>query len=169
MTQNNTNRSSILVADYILAKAGSMGMSLTPMQVLKLTYISEGYSLAIDDERLFGDRIEAWKYGPVIPVLYQRLKKYGNGVVTHLMHCDTPIGNTKNRLKAMIETLGDKSKLLNAMLNAYGGLTGNQLSNLTHANDTPWKKSYSHWRRGTEIRSDVIKEHYKELVIVNRK
>ena len=62
----NADRSSILIADYILAKSDMMGKSLTPMQVLKLTYISEGYSLAIDGERLFGDRIEAWKYGPNI-------------------------------------------------------------------------------------------------------
>ena len=171
MTHSNTGRSSILIADYILAKANDMNKLLTPMQVLKLTYISEGYSLAIDKERLFGDRIEAWKHGPVIPTLYHQLKKYGNEYVSRLLHCGTPISNdyTKDRLKDMKNTLGNKSLLLDVIVEKYGKLTGNQLSNLTHDGDTPWKKSYKRWKRGTEIPSNVIQKHYEELVIINRK
>lgn len=165
--QINTNRSSILIADYILAKSD---IPLTPMQVLKLTYISEGYSLGIDNERLFHDRIEAWKHGPVIPTLYHRLKKYGNNTIGSLLHCGTRLNSdeSKNRLKEMEKTLGDKSYLLDVVVEKYGKLTGNQLSNLTHDSNTPWKKSYSRWRRETEIESHVIKKHYEELVIANR-
>ena len=170
MVHDNNNRSSLLIADYILAKANDMDKALTPMQVLKLTYISEGYSLAIDKERLFGDRIEAWKYGPVIPVLYHQLKKYGNNHVSRLLYCGTPIDNNniKDRLKAMKKTLRGKTDLLDVVLEKYDNLSGNQLSRLTHDGNTPWKKSYNRWRRGTEIQSNIIQKHYEELLSVNQ-
>lgn len=171
MPEMCNNRSSILIADYILAKANDLNIRLTPMQVLKLVYISEGYSLAINNERLFDDRIEAWRYGPVIPNLYHSLKKYRYGYVSNLLYCGTSINDkhVKKRLEHMKETLNDKALLLDVIVENYGKLTGNQLSNLTHGNNTPWKKSYSRWKRGTEIPSGVIKEHYVELINVNRK
>jgi uncharacterized phage-associated protein len=59
------------VADEILKIAKRKGLHITPMQLLKLVYIAHGWSLAILGRDLFPDRIEAWKYGPVIPDLYR--------------------------------------------------------------------------------------------------
>lgn len=36
------------------------------MQVNKLSYLSYGFVLAIKNEKLFNDKVEAWRYGPVI-------------------------------------------------------------------------------------------------------
>ncbi len=59
----------ITVADELLRLAKRSGISLSPMKLMKLVYIAQGWHLAIKDAVLFGNRIEAWKYGPVIPDL----------------------------------------------------------------------------------------------------
>lgn len=45
------------------------------MQVIKMAHIAHGYSLAIHNEPLVDEAVEAWKYGPVVPSLYYRAKK----------------------------------------------------------------------------------------------
>lgn len=71
-------RSALTAANRILQHAGEQGMSLTPLQLMKLTYMSHGWALGILGRPLFNDRVEAWKYGPVIPTLYHKTKEYGS-------------------------------------------------------------------------------------------
>jgi uncharacterized phage-associated protein len=54
------------VARYILTKTGEM----TAMKLQKLVYYSQAWSLVWDESPLFEDDIQAWAYGPVVPVLY---------------------------------------------------------------------------------------------------
>ena len=71
------------VANYLIeAKSKEGGTPPTPMQLLKLVYIAHGWNLAINDRPLINDRVEAWRYGPVIPKIYQDLKQWGNTPVT---------------------------------------------------------------------------------------
>ena len=71
----------LTVADTILKIAKSKGKALTPMQLVKLTYIAHGWSLALSERDLFKNRIEAWRYGPVIPDLYQATKNFGRSEI----------------------------------------------------------------------------------------
>lgn len=62
----------VLVADYFITNAVG---SLTPLQVIKMVYIAHGYSLALLDEPLVEEAVEAWRYGPVLPSVYHTVKK----------------------------------------------------------------------------------------------
>ena len=66
------------VANVLLSTARAQQKSLTPLQLMKLAYMSHGWMLAMTGKPLFNNRIEAWKYGPVIPDLYTQIKKYGS-------------------------------------------------------------------------------------------
>ncbi|MCD8455896.1 DUF4065 domain-containing protein [Xylella taiwanensis] len=46
------------------------------MQVLKLVYIAHGWHLGFRQEPLLNKRVEAWRHGPVIRSLYEKVKKY---------------------------------------------------------------------------------------------
>lgn len=144
----------LTVADAILKIAKSRGISLTPMQLVKLTYIAHGWNLAIRGKDLFQNRIEAWQYGPVIPDLYHATKSYGRNPIPA-----TAIGDPED-----INVLPEDKAFLTEVFNKYGHLDGITLSYLTHKAGTPWTQVYSNGLRHVEIPDNLIKQHYQELL-----
>jgi uncharacterized phage-associated protein len=49
---------------------------IDPMKLQKLLYYCQGYSLGTTGRLLFGDVIEAWKYGPVVRAVYKEYQRY---------------------------------------------------------------------------------------------
>ena len=137
---------------FIEAAANGGHGPLTPMQLLKLSYIAHGYSLGLRSTPLIRNRIEAWKFGPVIPDLYHTLK----------LHRDQPVQRIPRYPSDDLED--DEKILVNAIFDAYGDLSGLALSNLTHKGGTPWAKVYQPNIHGIAISNDLIEEHYKEIV-----
>lgn len=65
------------IANFFLWNADKEGIKdMTPMKLIKLVYISYAWSLAIYQNKLFNERIEAWRYGPVIPSIYHEFKRW---------------------------------------------------------------------------------------------
>lgn len=145
--------SAITVADHILKRAKANGKLLTPLQLMKLVYIAHGWSLAVREKDLFPDRIEAWKYGPVIPDLYQATKRFGRTPIPADLIDSNPSG-LDPEAAAFVDDVYDK----------YGALSGIALSNLTHKSGTPWDQLYYEGVYNTEIPDEIIKAHYKKLL-----
>ncbi len=140
----------IIVADDILKIAKKQGKALTPLQLMKLVYISYGWYLAMQGTKLFDDRIEVWKYGPVIPSLYQSTKRFGKGEIPTNLIADKPISNT------------DMCAFYDSIVKNYGQYSGIALSNLTHREGTPWQQVFQPDVIGIEIPDDLIKSHYQQ-------
>ena len=51
---------------------------ITPLKLQKLVYICHGRHLGFYAYPLIKERVEAWSYGPVIPIIYHQFKHYGN-------------------------------------------------------------------------------------------
>ena len=138
------------VADDILKLAKRRDMVFTPMQLMKLVYIAYGWYLAIYNAKLFDDRIEAWKYGPVIPNLYHATKHFGGSIIPHDLIANSPVSNP------------DLEKFLDSIVRNYGHFSGIALSNLTHRQGTPWQQVYRPDVLGIQIPDELIKAHYQE-------
>ena len=66
------------VADYFLTLGDpEVGDGISNMKIQKLLYYAQGIHLAIANEPLFDDPIEAWRFGPVVPDVYHRFKTHG--------------------------------------------------------------------------------------------
>lgn len=144
--------SAISVANEFIRLGMQDGNKFTPMQLLKLVYISHGWMLGFFNRPLINENIEAWKYGPVIPDLYQAVKNYGRDFV------DREIPNS------FPEQLTDEEKsVINFVYRKYGNLDGIRLSMITHQKDTPWSDVFSHEGWGDVIPNDVIRGHYSGL------
>jgi len=140
------------VADDILRASKARGRSLTPLQLMKLTYIAHGYALGMGIGDLFDARIEAWKYGPVIPDLYHATKAYGRDPIPdHLIYEGRALE-------------GAAAKVVDTVLDRYGDKSGIALSNLTHRAGTPWSKVYREGEFGIEIPDSLIQQHYRTVV-----
>jgi uncharacterized phage-associated protein len=151
----------IAVANHIITLANNENESVSPMKLLKLTYIAHGWSLGLRKKPLFIDEIQAWQYGPVIPSVYEAYKQYRNSSI--------PAPLIPNGL-AVVPKLGHKdSELIKAVWNAYKHLTALALSALTHEAGTPWEQVWngrSDGRIRPYLRIDeaLIKRHYEEIM-----
>ena len=150
----------LLIADYLI---GTSKLPLTPMHVNKLAYISHGFTLALEDEPLFRNRVEAWRYGPVIPSLYHELKMFGGNNIPVLPYCETLLDdeNFETRLMFTSSRIPDSHRtIIDRVMVVYGEYSALGLSTITHEKGTPWHQCYRQGRN-IEIPDSVTKEYYK--------
>ena len=159
----NMTYSAQLVADYFFSHTNQ---SLTAMHMIKMTYIAHGFVLAITKKPLIQARIEAWKYGPVIPALYQTYKGHGGEFINNLNYCGTMSSDTKKfqERKKVIESLIDPAtcNILDQIGEHFGCLSALELSSLTHEKGTPWHQCYQHDKLFTLIPNYIIQEFYEQ-------
>ena len=157
------------IANYFLDIANQRKTQITPLKIQKLVYISHGWHLALTNgQPLVDDEyVEAWQYGPVFPSLYHEFKHYGrNAIMDHA----TDIVLTENDFEVSAPHVRDKDantqKVLNRIWEVYGNFTGPQLSDMTHASDTPWEsaRQQSNGIRNAHIPNDSISAHYQKLM-----
>ncbi|MFN6552273.1 Panacea domain-containing protein [Mycolicibacterium septicum] len=124
------------VAAYILEKRGAM----STMKLQKLCYYSQGWSLAWDEKPLFDEPIRAWANGPVVYELFDEHR--GQFRVRQW-----PTGDSDKLSQ-------DERETVDAVLFAYGKLTGQQLSDKSHT-ERPWVEARAGLPAGT-LSSAVI-------------
>ena len=118
------------VANAFIERARKHGRTLTPMYLQKLVYFAQARMLSIHAERLIHQDFEAWPLGPVVPDLYDALKQYGDS------HVEQEIANVKS------DPLDFRERdLIERVFKMYGSRSAEELSELTHAEDTPWQKA----------------------------
>ncbi len=147
------------VANFFLAKSEE----ITQMKLHKLLYYAQGWYLAVVGKPLLNETITAWKYGPVVPSLYYDLKKFGARPIDRLtQRIDR---QTRARYSPQIDPDDYLVRgLLERIWNVYGGLSGKQLSQMTHVPDSPW------WRvreahpdlSGVDIPNEEIRRHFRQ-------
>lgn len=140
------------VANAFLDLAQANGVSLTPMQLIKLVYIAHGWMLALYDKPLISDEVQAWKFGPVIPELYRYVAKFRAGPVVGRLP-EPPAPRFDEQEDALIAEVFEK----------YGKRSGGALSSLTHRPDTPWAHVWKPDSWASPIPNSLIKEHYRAL------
>ena len=145
--------SAVEIANAFIELANSNGVKMSNMQLQKLVYIAFGYFAALMNKRLFDDDIEAWYFGPVIPNLYHRLKKYGLDVITQPISTETEV-----------DTDSSEWKIVEAVWESYDKYTAEELSNLTHQEGTPWSNVYKEGAKHIKIPFHLIRQYYEHLL-----
>lgn len=143
--------SSTTVANKIIEIARGRGNLLTPMQLIKLVYIAHGWMLGLYSRPLTRDRIEAWKFGPVIPNLYHSVKHFRDQPISNQLN--QPPGDELDPIEA---------DLVGQVCEIYCKFDGVSLSNMTHQAGTPWAQVYVDGISNIPIPNDLIERHYRE-------
>lgn len=140
------------VAKYFLAKADEeVGDGISNLKLQKLVYYAQAYHLAMHGEPLFGDRLEAWEHGPVVPDLYHAYKEYGaaNIPAPSDLHLDAYSEET--------------AEFLDEVYNVFGQYSAWKLRNMTHE-ERPWVEAYENGERGRVISHAAMRDFYKDYV-----
>lgn len=155
------------VANLFIDIARENKTKLDQMKLQKLVYISHGWFLALSQGRpLIEDEVCAWKYGPVLPILYDEFKNCGQYAITDYA-TDFRIDNDDFSVIYETPTVdkedSETRSLADEIWKMYGKLTGPQLSNLTHMKGTPWDIVYSKSPHST-IPDNLIQQHFEKLI-----
>ena len=138
------------VARYILECNGG---HVSTMKLQKLVYYSQAWNLVWDEKPLFNSPIEAWANGPVVRELYRQHR--GNFTADKEMF---PGDSTRLTV--------DEKETIDAVLDAYGRLSGQQLSDLSHS-ERPWREAREDVEDGAsstnEVSQDVMQDFYSAM------
>jgi uncharacterized phage-associated protein len=155
-----TGYSPFKVARFFIEKAAQTGQKLTPMKLIKLVYIAHGWHLALRKSPLISEKVQAWKYGPVIESLYHGFKHLGNSNIEKGEAICLPQNDMDSETNALLEKVWAK----------YGGLAGTHLSALTHLGNTPWDIVWNQQggkeQKCAEIPDTLIQEFYQKKIEV---
>ena len=119
------------IARYFIAKAYEDGRenSMTNMKIQKLLYYSQSLHLALQEEPLFLDEIQAWRYGPVCPPAYRFYSRFEAEQL--------PVPSQTDLIEQMSSEQRD---LLEEVWLYFGEHHAYTLSDMTHV-EFPWKKA----------------------------
>lgn len=117
-----------LVVDRLLALGHESGRPLTQIEVQKLLFFLEGWHLAIVGDALFDEDFQAWANGPVLPSVYDRLKRYSSHVIP------------RSEIKSLdVVALGGLVlDLIARVFETYKENDPGAMVGLTHLPGTPW-------------------------------
>lgn len=116
------------VANEFLRVAKEDRTTIDPMKLQKLIYLAHGWSLVFLNQPLVREKIKAWKYGPVIPSLYDKFREFRANPITRA----APEAASANALDPA------SSNLIRKVWEAYRDQTAIQLSTMTHGSGFAW-------------------------------
>src|SRR5258708_40323860 len=74
-----------------LSFAGDEKDPLTNLRLQKLLYYAQAWSLVLRESELFPEEIQAWRWGPVVPAVYDKLPDgQGGSQIPPDRICDGP-------------------------------------------------------------------------------
>lgn len=129
------------------------------MKLQKLTYIADGWNLAITGNPLVDAQPEAWDNGPVFRQIWNRIRDLGsaNGKIRDYDGL-IPTAPFTDQERAVIRHVWNK----------YGHKSARELSDLTHLPNTPWSRAYYERGRNAVISNEEIRAHYLALAQAGR-
>lgn len=141
------------VADALVRLALVDKKPLSNLKVQKLTYLVYGCWLGLTNFQMFQDRVEARKYSPVIPELYNQLARYGANFIQEPILEKNPIPEGS-----------EEYQLIHDVYNEFKDLKAWQLVYLTHQKGSPWHQTYAPEIKGSIISPDLVRDYYKNLL-----
>lgn len=136
----------------------------TPNQtwLQKMVHVANGWNLAINDEPLVNQAPEAWDNGPVFRQIWNHIRDWGYNAEGGLL-------GTAGTNKPIEADLSDAERaVISHVWGRYGGLSGQELSRMTHEPDTPWTLAYVARGKNSRLNENEIRDHYIKLALEGR-
>ncbi len=112
------------IARWLIASIDrDAGEAITHLKLQKLIYYAQAWSLALMDEPLFDEDMQAWAHGPVAESVFHEYREYGWEAI--------PSPN-------IVPEISDSHAAhLNDILSIYGEFSAKHLERMTHS-EAPW-------------------------------
>ena len=152
------------VSRYVINYSNRQDYGVSNLKLQKLLYFIQAYFLmnSKNNEPCFRERIEAWDFGPVVPVAYREYKQYGSTDIPSIdsyinFDADDPWGSSMIEYNESCISDEDK-KLIEAVVIKLSDFSATDLVKITH-NQAPWKDVYVQYQNN-EITTDAMKDYF---------
>jgi uncharacterized phage-associated protein len=150
-------------AEIIAKEFVNMGIEagdpVTQMKLQKMVYFAQGLHLALHQEILCNEPFFAWKFGPVIPSIYQLYKKWGSSAII-----EKPLSSDSGNPNNPDVLTSAERETIDYTWEITKNLDGITLSNWSHAANSPWAQAYAKGEN-TVISNSLIKEYFEQNLI----
>ena len=147
-----------MAASFFISEASELKENdLTNLKLQKILYFAQAEVLKKSKGKalLFPDDIEAWKYGPVVPTVYDWLKTCGSFTISSF---DIELEDAS--------TIGESNRtILKAIWDNYNKYSASYLVRLTHRPGSPWSLVFNKNEKIGSGNGDVIRP---ELLLNDR-
>lgn len=125
---------------------------LSNMKLQKLLYYAQGHHLAKRDAPLFGEEVQAWSHGPVVPPIYRSFRDFGARGI------ELPADDSFS----WEDVDPDTAQFLSMIWNTYGGYSAGRLRAMTH-DEWPWRDAFARGERDTAIPEPDMTTYFRQF------
>ena len=139
---------------------------LTQVKLHRIVYFAHGWHLGLDRGPLLDEAVQAWRYGPVVPSLYDEFKWFGPGEIEGLA-----VRRAPGRTYAP-EVDPEDSPVLDVLARVwevYGPLSGARLSAIAQEPGSPWSEvaGESGGPGRIDIPDELLAAHFRRRALEN--
>lgn len=153
------------VARYIINYSNEKEYSISNLKLQKLLYFVQAYYLSFTSshEPCFNEEIEAWDFGPVVPIVYHEFKAYGGSDIPPITSY-YKLGSENNiwsirKVPFSKECIREEDQvIIRSIVDKFALYSASALVALTHS-QTPWKQAYTPHENAI-ITKDSIREYF---------
>jgi len=154
-----------VVANEVLTIGWKRGYQFSQLDIQKICYFLNGHHLLDHGVPLIKTDFEAWRHGPVQPLLYESFKRWGDSPISELATAFDPIRRQHKALPAI--TNNSARDTIEKYLDRYAVIPAHELVGITHRAGTPWqitrKIAESASNIGMIIDRNIIVQHFEGL------
>jgi len=151
------------LANFLLDYADGRKMKVSLLALMKIIYYAHGWYLAKFGHPLVRQPFEAWQHGPVVRIVWDAFR--GNRK-KHLTSRAERLDVLTNQ-RAIVEyrdVTSEVADFLRDIFDAYSKIHAVELSNMTHANGSPWDAVWNDpsgsIKIGMQISNDLIRDWF---------
>jgi uncharacterized phage-associated protein len=153
------------IANFFLDHAAARGLSLTQLSLLKLVYFAHGWYLSRFGVPLVENEFEAWEKGPVVRVVRDAFKEFGNRPITKRAERTDIYTGEIEVVRPVLRK--EDADFVSAVFDRYHVYSAGQLSEMTHERGSPWDRLWNSSelvvRVGLRIKNDEIRSHFDAI------
>ncbi len=145
-----------IIANTILKIGDDKGIPMTHLKLQKMLFFMCGFYFATHDDKLIDEDFEVWDYGPVIPDVYHKFKKFKHEYITNLYQDNDNnieiISRKDEKFYSIVEKYYDKYIVLGEWDMVYK----------THDIGTPWAEAKKN--KETKIQHEDMRKTFKDEI-----
>lgn len=152
------------VCRFIINYCDEKDYSMSNLKLQKILYLIQAYFLSYTDskEPCFQEAIEAWTFGPVVPVAYHEYKQFGSTDIPKITHYI--IYNDDDFWKSKVVEYNDDiisqndKDIICKLVDKFAKYSTTSLVNITHR-QSPWIDAYQQGYSNT-ITNEAIRSYF---------